>query len=74
MNEQRDDRTGQFQKAAPIEHGPQAIRNDVGNIIGDVWATPYGWFAGPLNSQIQTIPCVDKADAIATVHRLGTSA
>ena len=55
-----------------IEHGPQAIRDDEDHIIGDIWATPYGWFAGPLNSQIQSIPCADKADAIATVKQLGT--
>lgn len=66
----RDSRTGRYE-SAPIEHGPAGVRNEAGDLIGQVWSTPYGWFAGPLNSQITTIPCVDRADAIATVRRLG---
>ncbi|KKN84493.1 hypothetical protein LCGC14_0289550 [marine sediment metagenome] len=69
----QDSRTGRFQADAPVERGSHGIRNSEGRIIGQVWSTPYGWFAGPLNSQIQTIPCVDRADAIRTVERLGTT-
>lgn len=66
----RDSRTGQFRAATPIEHGPAGIRNEQGELIGQVWSTPYGWFAAPRDSEITTIPCVDRADAIATVRRL----
>lgn len=66
----RDNRTGRY-ASAPVAWGPHGIRNEGDELVGQVWATPYGWFAGPLGSQVQTIPCVDRADAEATVTRLG---
>ena len=67
----QDSRTGRYTAAQPVDFGPHGIRNDAGELIGQIWSTPHGWFAAPRDSQITTIPCDTRAEATATVKRLG---
>ncbi len=56
-----------------IENGtPAPVLADDNCIIGKYWATPHGWFCDPNRSQIQTIPCVSREDAIATIRKHGS--
>lgn len=67
---ERDSRTGKY-TGAVIEWGPDGVRNENGRLVGQIWSTPYSWFAGPHGSQIQAIPCDSREDATDTVLRLG---
>ena len=59
-------------KQAP-DSGITAVGNSDGDCLGEVYHTPYGWFANPYGSQIQTIPCDSLREAFETVRRFGVA-
>lgn len=46
------------------------VSDEAGHMIGTCCGNEHGWFANPNGSQIQSIPCESRADAVATVRRL----